>query len=173
LEAAEEIARQLRLRNLGGIIVIDFIDMRARRDQMAVYEKFKECLRRDRARTHTLPISPLGLLEMTRQRVQESIRKAVYMECPACRGKGMVKSFETMSVEIQREISRVLRTHPNVHEIKVLVHPGVLHRLRTEDDELLMQLQRRCSGAFSFKTDPTANVEDFKILDSATDQPLE
>jgi len=54
-----------------------------------------------------------------------------------------------------------------------LVHPGVLHRLRTEDDELLMQLQRRCSGAFSFKTDPTANVEDFKILDSATDQPLE
>ena len=85
----------------------------------------------------------------------------------------MVKSFEKMSVEIKSEISRVLRTHPNVHEIKVLVHPGVLHRLRTEDDELLMQLQRRCSGAFSFKTDPTANVEDFKILDSATDQPLE
>lgn len=173
LEAAEEIARQLRLRNLGGIIVIDFIDMRARRDQIAVYEKFKDCLRRDRARTHTLPISPLGLLEMTRQRVQESIRKAVYMECPSCRGKGMVKSFETMSVEIQREISRVLRTHPQVHEIKVLVHPGVLHRLRTEDDELLMQLQRRCSGAFHFKADANANVEDFKILDAATDQPLE
>jgi ribonuclease G len=173
LEAAEEIARQLRLRNLGGLIVIDFIDMRSRRDQAAVYEKFKECLRRDRARTHTLPISPLGLLEMTRQRVQESIRRAVYMECPACRGKGMVKSYETMSVEIQREISRVLRKHPEVHEIKVVVHPGVLHRLRTEDDELLVELQRRCAGRFSFKADPAANIEDFKILNAATDQPLE
>jgi ribonuclease G len=173
LEAAEEIARQLRLRNLGGLIVIDFIDMRSRRDQAAVYEKFKECLRRDRARTHTLPISPLGLLEMTRQRVQESIRRAVYMECPACRGKGMVKSYETMSVEIQREISRVLRKHSEVHEIKVVVHPGVLHRLRTEDDELLVELQRRCAGRFSFKADPAANIEDFKILNAATDQPLE
>jgi ribonuclease G len=173
LEAAEEIARQLRLRNLGGLIVIDFIDMRSRRDQAAVYEKFKECLRRDRARTHTLPISPLGLLEMTRQRVQESIRRAVYMECPACRGKGMVKSYETMSVEIQREISRVLRKNSEVHEIKVVVHPGVLHRLRTEDDELLVELQRRCAGRFSFKADPAANIEDFKILNAATDQPLE
>ena len=173
LEAAEEIARQLRLRNLGGLIVIDFIDMRSRRDQAAVYEKFKDCLRRDRARTHTLPISALGLLEMTRQRVQESIRRSVSMECPSCRGKGMVKSYETMSVEIQREISRVLRKHPEVHEIKVVVHPGVLHRLRTEDDELLVELQRRCSGQFSFKTDPAANIEDFKILNAATDQPLE
>ena len=173
LEAAEEIARQLRLRNLGGLIVIDFIDMRSRRDQAAVYEKFKDCLRRDRARTHTLPISALGLLEMTRQRVQESIRRSVYMECPSCRGKGMVKSYETMSVEIQREISRVLRKHPEVHEIKVVVHPGVLHRLRTEDDELLVELQRRCSGQFSFKTDPAANIEYFKILNAATDQPLE
>lgn len=173
LEAAEEIARQLRLRNLGGLIVIDFIDMRSRKDQNAVYEKFKECLRRDRARTHTLPISPLGLLEMTRQRVQESIRRAVYMECPSCRGKGMVKSHETMSVEIQREISRLLRKHPDVHEIKVVVHPGVLHRLRTEDDELLVELQRRCAGKFSFKADPSANVEDFKIVNAATEQPLE
>ena len=173
LEAAEEIARQLRLRNLGGLIVIDFIDMRSRKDQNAVYEKFKECLRRDRARTHTLPISPLGLLEMTRQRVQESIRRAVYMECPSCRGKGMVKSYETMSVEIQREISRVLRKHPEIHEIKVVVHPGVLHRLRTEDDELLVELQRRCAGKFSFKADPSANIEDFQILNAATDQPLE
>jgi len=173
LEAAEEIARQLRLRNLGGLIVIDFIDMRSRRDQNAVYDKFKDCLRRDRARTHTLPISPLGLLEMTRQRVQESIRRAVYMECPSCRGKGMVKSYETMSVEIQREISRLLRKHPDVHEIKVIVHPGVLHRLRTEDDELLVELQRRCAGKFSFKADPGANVEDFKIVNAATEQPLE
>jgi ribonuclease G len=78
-----------------------------------------------------------------------------------------------MSVEIQREISRVLRTHPEVHEIKVVVHPGVLHRLRTEDDELLVQLQRRSTGAFSFKADPAANVEDFKILNAATEQPLE
>ena len=173
LEAAEEAARQLRLRNLGGIIVVDFIDMRARRDQIAVYEKFKQCLRRDRARTNTLPISQLGLLEMTRQRVQESIRKAVTMECPCCRGKGMVKSLETMSVEIQREISRIFRMHPDVPEIRVVVNPNVLNRLRTEDDELLAQLQRRSTGQFSFKADPNANVEDYKIFNSATEQLLE
>ena len=85
----------------------------------------------------------------------------------------MVKSFETMSVEIQREISRILRKHSEVHEIKVVVHPGVLHRLRTEDDELLVELQRRFAGQFQFKADPASNVEDFKILNAATEQPLE
>jgi ribonuclease G len=102
LEAAEEIARQLRLRNIGGLIVLDFIDMRNQRDQKAVLQLFKEHIKRDKARTHVLPISQLGLMEMTRQRVQESISRAVYMECPSCKGKGIIKSPETMSVEIQR-----------------------------------------------------------------------
>src|SRR5438046_3586508 len=99
LEAADEISRQLRLRNMGGLIVLDFIDMKQRRDQQAVYHRMKEGLRRDRAKTHILPISQLGLMEMTRQRHSETVRSAVYDDCPNCKGRGKVKSAITMSVE--------------------------------------------------------------------------
>ncbi len=109
LEAAEEICRQLRLRNMGGLIVLDFIDMKSRRDQQAVYQRMKEGLRRDKAKTHVLPISQLGLMEMTRQRHSESVRAAVYDDCPYCKGRGKVKSALTMSVEIQRKLSEILK----------------------------------------------------------------
>jgi len=92
LEAAEEICRQLRLRNMGGLIVLDFIDMKSRRDQQQVYQRVKEGLRRDKAKTHVLPISQLGLMEMTRQRHSESVRSAVYDDCPYCKGRGKVKA---------------------------------------------------------------------------------
>ena len=98
LEAADEICRQLRLRNMGGLIVLDFIDMKSRRDQQTVYQRVKEGLRRDKAKTHILPISQLGLMEMTRQRHTESVRSAVYDDCPYCKGRGKVKSVVTMSV---------------------------------------------------------------------------
>jgi ribonuclease G len=85
LEAADEICRQLRLRNMGGLIVLDFIDMKSRRDQQSVYQRMKEGLRRDRAKTHVLPISQLGLMEMTRQRHTESVRASVYDDCPTAK----------------------------------------------------------------------------------------
>jgi len=104
VEAAEEISRQLRLRNMGGLIVLDFIDMKSGRDRQQVYQKMKDGLRRDKAKTHILPISQLGLMEMTRQRHSESVRAAVYDDCPYCKGRGKVKSALTMSVEIQRKL---------------------------------------------------------------------
>jgi len=172
LEAATEVARQLRLRNIGGLIIVDFIDMKSRRDQQEVLRHFKECLKRDKAKTHVLPISPLGILEMTRQRMQESISRAVYMECPACKGKGMVKTPETMSVEIQREIARLLALHPDVHELKVTVHPKVLERLRTEDESLLVDLERRFTGRLSFKSDHNYHFEEFRILNAVTNEEV-
>src|SRR5258708_23659839 len=92
IEAADEISRQLRLRNMGGLIVLDFIDMKSRRDQQQVYQRIKEGLRRDKAKTHVLPISQLALLEMTRQRHSESVRSAVYDDCPYCKARGTVQS---------------------------------------------------------------------------------
>ncbi|GAB4240556.1 MAG: ribonuclease G [Candidatus Methylacidiphilales bacterium] len=172
LEAAAEIARQLRLRNIGGIIIIDFIDMKSRRDQQKVVEFFKECLKRDKAKTHVLPISQLGLVEMTRQRVQESIKRAIYMECPTCKGRGMVKTPETMSVEVQREISRQMAKHPDIHELRVIVHPKVLERLRTEDEELLVNLERRFAGRLAFRSDSALHYEEFKILNASTNEEL-
>jgi ribonuclease G len=172
LEAAEEVARQLRLRNIGGIIIVDFIDMKSRKDQQRVVQHFKECLKRDKAKTHVLPISQLGLLEMTRQRVAESISRAVYMECPTCKGKGMVKSPETMSVEVQREINRIMVKYPDVHELRVIVHPRVLERLRNEDEQLLVDLQRRHAGRLAFRSDPNLHYEEFKVFNALTDQEL-
>src|SRR3954451_22972265 len=102
LEAADEIARQLRLRNIGGLIIGDFIDMKGRKDQQMVYARMRERLKRDKAKTHVLPLSSLGLMEMTRQRAQESLSDSIYQNCPYCQGRGVVKTSMTTSVELHR-----------------------------------------------------------------------
>ena len=107
MEAAVEIARQIRLRNIGGLVIMDFIDMKERRHRNAVYDKMVELMSEDKAKTHILPISQLGLMEMTRQRHSESVHQAVYDDCPYCRGRGKVKSALTMSVEIQRKLAEL------------------------------------------------------------------
>src|SRR5207249_9001598 len=98
LEAADEIARQLRLRNIGGLIIADFIDMKSRKDQQAVFSLMKERLNRDKAKTHVLPISQLGLMEMTRQRAQESLSDTIDDNRPYCVGHGVVKTAMTTNV---------------------------------------------------------------------------
>ncbi len=169
LEAAEEITRQLRLRNIGGLIVADFIDMKHRRDQQAVYQRVRERLKRDKARTHVLPISQLGLMEMTRQRANESLASAVFVPCPHCQGKGMIKSPMTMSVELQRALHSVMRRHQDtIHEVKVTVHPDLLNRLRTDDEDHLIEIERRYAGRLSFRADPTFHHEKFVITNAVT-----
>src|SRR6202047_2913635 len=172
LEAADEIARQLRLRNIGGLIIADFIDMKSRKDQQAVFTLMKERLRRDKAKTHVLPISPLGLMEMTRQRAQESLTGSLFMVCPYCHGRAVVKSPMTMSVEIQRTLHAVLRKHPEIHDVRVIVNPEALNGLKTEDEELLVDIERKYSGRLTFRTDPTFHHEKFVLLDAQTNQEL-
>ena len=173
LEAAEEIARQLRLRNIGGLIVADFIDMKNRKDQQAVYTRVKDRLKRDKARTHVLPISQLGLMEMTRQRANESLASAVFIPCPHCSGKGVIKSPMTMSVELQRALHSVMRKHQEIiHEVRVTVHPDLLNRLRTDDEEHLIDIERRYAGRLIFRADPTFHQEKFVISDAKTGEEL-
>lgn len=167
LEAADEIARQLRLRNIGGLIIGDFIDMKNRRDQQMVYTRMKERLKRDKSKTHVLPLSTLGLMEMTRQRAQESLIGAIYENCPHCKGRGVVKSPMTMSVEIQRTLHSVMRAHQDtIHEIRVIVHPAVLQRLRTDDENLLVEIERKYAGRLTFRSDPTYHNEQFLVTDA-------
>lgn len=166
LEAADEISRQLRLRNIGGLIIGDFIDMKGRRDQQQVFQRMKDKMKRDKAKTHILPISPLGLMEMTRQRAHESIMGSVFVPCPYCNGRGKVKSSTSMSVEIQRELHRVMRYYIDVHEVRVQLHPHVLERLRKEDEELLVDIERRYAGRLSFRPDPAYHHEKFTIHDA-------
>ncbi len=175
LEAAEEICRQLRLRNMGGLIVLDFIDMKSRRDQQQVYQRIKEGLRRDKAKTHVLPISQLGLMEMTRQRHSESVRAAVYDDCPYCKGRGKVKSAITMSVEIQRKLNEILKKRSRDEsdfQLRIAVHPTVLERLRTEDEKLIIEMEKRYFGKLSFRPEPSFHAEQFKIVNVATNEEL-
>src|SRR4051794_35456206 len=172
LEAADEIARQLRLRNIGGLIIGDFIDMKNRKDQQAVYNLMKERLKRDKAKTHVLPLSALGLMEMTRQRAQESLTGSMFIPCPYCHGRAVVKSPMTMSVEIQRALHAVMRRNPDTHDLKVIVNPEVLNRLKTEDEDLLVEIERRYAGRLTFRTDPTFHLEKFVIFDGLTNQEL-
>jgi ribonuclease G len=175
LEAADEICRQLRLRNIGGLIVLDFIDMKSRRDQQTVYQRMKDGLRRDKAKTHILPISSLGLMEMTRQRHSESVRASVYDDCPYCHGRAKIKSPLTMSVEIQRKLSEILKKRERDEsdfQLRVVVHPTVLDRLRTEDEKLFIELEKKYYGKLSFRADPACHGEQFRIINAVTNDEI-
>jgi ribonuclease G len=175
LEAAEEICRQLRLRNMGGLIVLDFIDMKHQRDRQQVYARMRDGLRRDKAKTHILPISQLGLMEMTRQRHTESVRAAVYDDCPYCKGRGKVKSALTMSVEIQRKLQEILKKRTRDEsdfQLRIVVNPTVLDRLRTEDEKHLIEMEKRYFGKLSFRADTGMHAEQFKIVNVENNEEL-
>ncbi|HKB92366.1 MAG TPA: Rne/Rng family ribonuclease [Opitutaceae bacterium] len=171
-EAAAEAARQIRLRNMGGLIIIDFIDMKERRHRNAIYEKMLELMSDDKAKTHILPISTLGIMQMTRQRQQESLASSLYTNCPYCRGRGIVKSATTMSVELQRKLGSVVRRlrlkNANAElALRVHVHPSILERLRSEDADLLVRMEKLFNVKLAFRADPSYHVENFKIINAA------
>lgn len=171
LEAVDEVARQLRLRNIGGLVVLDLIDMKSRKYQNMVYKAMKSALTRDRARTNVLPISELGILEMTRQRVEESILSSMLVDCPYCHGRGSVKSALSMSVDIQRQLAAVSRRHAKNHvhmDLQIIVHPSVLERLRMEDEQFLIDLEAGIDGRLSFRSDVNRHIESFAILNAGT-----
>ena len=173
LEAADEIARQLRLRNIGGIIIGDFIDMKSRKDQQAVYQRMRERLRRDKSKTHVLPLSPLGIMEMTRQRANVSLSGSTFDNCPYCHGRGSIKNAESMSIELQRALHAILRKHQEtIHDYRIVVHPELLKRLRKEDEEHLIDIERRYAARLTFVSDPTYHAERFLITDAATQKEL-
>lgn len=173
-EAAREVARQLRLRNIGGLVVIDFIDMRHRKDQQTVYKVIRDRLKKDKAKTQVIQISPIGLMEMTRQRINESLRDSMYEPCPYCQGRARVKTPMTMSVEIQRRLNTVIQKHRDtIGDIIVIVNSDVLNRFKSEDAKLLGELERAHSGRLFFRSDPTLNRERFFIIDAQTEKNLD
>ena len=173
IEAAREVARQLRLRNIGGLVVIDLIDMRHRKDQQTVYKVIRDRLKKDKAKTQVLQISPIGLMEMTRQRINESLRDSMYEPCPYCQGRGRVKTPMTMSVEIQRRLNTVIQKHrDSIGDIIVIVNSDVLNRFKSEDSKLLGELERSHSGRLIFRSDPTLNRERFAIIDAKTEKTI-
>ena len=175
IESAQEVARQLRLRNIGGLVVVDFIDMRHRRDQMAVYRAMKERLSRDKAKTQVLQISSVGLMEMTRQRLHESLLDSTLESCPYCSGRGRIKTPMTMSIEIQRRLNTVIQRQQESNapgDLIVVVNGDVLNRFKSEDAKLLRELERSHAGRLIFRGDTTMHRERFAIIDAASDKAI-
>ncbi|MBR2510254.1 MAG: Rne/Rng family ribonuclease [Lentisphaeria bacterium] len=174
MEAAEEIARQLRLRNVGGLVVIDFIDMRTQKDREEIYKAMKKFVKEDRAKTKVLPISKFGLMEMTRQRELESLASTIFDPCPYCRGTGHVMSAESMSVAIQRRLTELLKNSKYKKvPFRLIMHPDILARLKNEDSHLLSDIEAKYHHDLTFRADPSMHCEEFKIVDAETLQELE
>ncbi len=181
LEAAEEICRQLRLRNIGGLIVLDFIDMKAPRDRREVFQRMRDGLRKDKAKTHVLPISDLGLMEMTRQRQSESVRDTAYSDCEHCSGRGKLKSSLTMSVDIQRKLGEIIKKRDKLEQrreqesdfnLRVNVHPTVLDRLRNEDEDIFIDMEKRYLVKISFRAEKGMHPEEFEVCDATSNKRL-
>jgi Rne/Rng family ribonuclease len=174
LEAAEEVARQLRLRDIGGLVVIDFIDMRIPQNNDKVLKLMRRLMKNDRAKTRTLPISPLGLMQMTRQREQESLVDRIYVPCPYCNGTGRVKSALSISVEIQRALKEIFKrkTWDKSMEVRVIMHPAVFDRMKNEDDSFLQEIEQKYGRDLSFRSDITMHMEKFRVIDPSTEEDL-
>lgn len=174
LEAAREAARQIRLRDIGGLLILDFIDMKNKRDRNAVLDTMRRCLADDKAKSHILPISQLGIMQMTRQRHSESKSSSLYIPCPYSNGRGIVKSPRTMSIEIQRRIVSICKHYRHQQKddkplrLLVLLHPDNLDRLKNEDRDHLLNAEQVYHCELSFRADITYHVENFKILNIDT-----
>jgi ribonuclease E len=143
LHAAKEIARQLRLRDLGGVIVNDFIDMKSESHRRRVEDALRDALRRDRARTKVLRISQFGLVEMTRQRIRPSLKRSIFADCPHCRGGGFVKTSESLSIDAMRLLQLAAHRAPAIASVQVSVHTDVAHYLLNKRRKELAVLEDR------------------------------
>ncbi len=163
LEAASVLARQLRLRNLGGIIIIDFIDMQDAEHRRQVHRALEKAMAADSARTRITGVSELGLVEMTRERTRESLSQALCEECPVCAGRGVLKTAETVCSEIFREIMRDARAYDN-DQLVVLAAQAVIDRLLDEESAHVADLEEYTGKTISLRVEPENHPEHFDIV---------
>ena len=164
LEATHAIARQLRLRNLGGIIILDFIDMQEQAHRDEVLASLQEQLKRDYAKTNISEVSALGLIEMTRKRTRESLQQQLCEPCPTCGGKGFVKSAETVCLEIFRELMRCARTYNAPKKFTVVANSGVIDLLETIEADTVAEMEYLLGRPINLESDNRFNQEQYDIL---------
>jgi ribonuclease G len=162
LEASREIAYQLRLRNIGGIIIVDFIDMDRPADREKVSNALQEALKKDKQKTNILKISELGLVQMTRKRTRESLTRTLCESCPHCEGKGFVKSQTTVCYEILRAIASDIADNRSA-AIRVSAHPEVVKLLFEQEREQLESIQRKYDTTIQLNPDPNLFQEQYEI----------
>ncbi|MFI0434802.1 MAG: ribonuclease E/G [Parachlamydiaceae bacterium] len=172
IEAAEEIARQLRLRNIGGLIICDFIDMRLRKNQRRLLERLKDCMKEDSAKCTILGMSEFGLVEMTRQRNRGSLMQTIFTFCPYCSGSGMVKSNESVSIEIERALKKIIASQEQF-SIKLVTHPQVDQYLNVVDKPYFLKLVSEHNAHLSFQTDDCLHLNEWYYYSTVTNKRIE
>jgi ribonuclease G len=163
LEAVNEIAYQLRLRNIGGLIVIDFIDMEKKANRDRVFTALREALNKDKAKTHIVRMSELGLIEMTRKRTRENLSRVLCEPCFYCEGRGTLKSKKTICYEIIRDIEREITGSKGEDDIYVHVNPEIENRLKEDEQQYVMELERRAGRRIVILADRDLHIEQYKI----------
>jgi ribonuclease G len=162
-EAAREIARQLRLRDVGGIVVCDFIDMEVQANRDRVLQELRQHLSRDRARTKAYAVSELGLVEMTRQRVRQSHLQNMTEPCPTCAGTGRIFTPETILRRMERSVRR-MASDGRKDNLVVRLHPETALHVLTEEHDLLRKLEKSVGFALELRDDPLLKPDEFKLV---------
>jgi len=165
LEAVQELVYQLKLRNIGGIIIIDFIDMEVAQNRQRVYQALKEELKHDKARSKILQISEIGLVEMTRKRDRENLGRLLSTPCPHCSGTGRIKSPSTVCFDLFREVERLRRSTQRLGPLTINLHPDVAEFLLTEEGEYLEQLQQELKQRFTIRSIEGFHHEQFELFE--------
>jgi ribonuclease G len=163
LEAADEVVRQLRLRDIGGIIVIDFIDMSRARNRDAVLKTLRKALDEDRTKTYVVEISPLGLVEMTRQNVTEGVREIMTRTCPTCDGEGVILSEDTVAIQIERKLRDLVAERPDPEAYLIQAHPGVARILLDGPGRPLLALEDEVDKRFFFEGTEALPLDYFAV----------
>ncbi|MFC1829942.1 ribonuclease E/G, partial [Thermodesulfobacteriota bacterium] len=164
LEAVKEIAYQVRLRDIGGIIIIDFIDMEKKSNQEKVFNSLNEALRKDRSKTHILPISELGLIQMTRKRIKQPLTRMLCEHCFYCDGEGFLTSRQSICYNIYREILRESRDLMGV-KITLRVNPEIAEFLHGEENQMIMSLERTIGKQIVIYPNSQLHMEEFDVLE--------
>ena len=163
LEAVKAVVEQLRLRNLGGMIIIDFIDMERAANRTKVTETLRTALKKDKTRSNMRKISELGLVQMTRKRTRESLKQQLCAPCPYCDGKGVIRSVTTVSYNILRELHKAAALHSAATSLLIKAHPEVITFLYDEESEQLDALERSLRKRFFLRATPTMHLEAFEV----------
>ena len=172
VEAAEEVVRQLRMRDIGGIIVIDFIDMARARNRDQVLKTLRTALDEDRTKTYVVEVSPLGLVEMTRQNVTDGVREILTKRCPTCDGEGVVSSEETVAISIVRKLGEVVEEDPKPEAYLVRVNPRVAAELLSPESGLA-ELEEETGKRFHFEGKDALPLDTFKVVETGGREEIE
>ena len=172
VEAADEVVRQLRLRDIGGIIVIDFIDMARARNRDQVLKTLRKALDADKTKSYVMDVSPLGLVEMTRQNVTDGVREILTKRCPTCDGEGVVESEETVAIQVVRSLRDLVDDRPQPEAFLLRVNPKVAAELLREDSPL-HELERETAKHFHFEGGDALPLDTFDVIEGGTRAEIE